>query len=224
MRVFRASIFLNSKNARKFLNIQAWNQISLKSLQESQLYKIFIANGGIKHFPKYLISYAKELIWVGDLDSATKYLFKLKQINKKIFLQLDKDISDYGAILQYIQKNEAKHYDSFFIEVIGGIGGDFAHEFANIFESSFFIKRVNKPIIFVFHNKYLLFNSIVELKLNIGQYFSIFSLNQSNLKIKIKGAKYNGNLIISRPSHGLHNICMQNRVQLIPKGPGLVII
>ena len=224
MKVFRAIIFLNSKNARKFLDIKAWDQISLTSLHEAQFYKIFIANGGIRHFPKYLIRYSKELIWVGDQDSATKYISKLEQINKKIVLKPDKDISDYGAILQYIQKHESKQYDSFLVEVIGGIGGDFAHEFANIFESCFFIKQINKPIIFVFHNKYLLFNTFVELKLNIGQCFSIFSLNHSSLKIMIKGARYKGNLIISRPSHGLHNICIQKTVQLLPKSPSLVIV
>ncbi|WGL59147.1 hypothetical protein QEJ31_11505 [Pigmentibacter sp. JX0631] len=218
-------IFLNGSNSHTNVKVFA-NKQNSSSLTNLNVNEIYIADGGLNHFLRNKIS-CNKIIWAGDYDSLTekskKFLDKnsvrnnMKQerelIVEEISLQKNKDYNDFSFLLELIKK-KSKNIP-IFIEIFFGLGGRKDHEIANIFEAKRFIKNHVPGGICYFHEGVIISSVNFEVICANKLTFSIFS-DEDNASISIKGAKYSGNIILERPSHGLSNSTKGSRILIKP--------
>lgn len=177
----------------------------------------FVADGGIRHLAQKKISYFyanKKIIWFGDEDSLTqsshRYLKKNTFIEKQT-LSREKDVSDLGAILDFI--GTLQWSEPVFIEIYGGLGGRRDHEIANIEEIRNFLFSLPQGGTALFHGGILLSGVPLKILRTGYSYFSIFANTGS---VEVSGAKYSGHFHLKRASHGLSNESLGKPIGFVP--------
>ena len=200
-----AIVYCNPKNS------------SSSSLEKFHGEKIYFADGGINKASLKLLS-SKSWCWMGDRDSVAENRISFLTPEHSIFLNQEKNFSDFSAILEtllLLNKN-------LFIEVFAGFGKRRDHELINLFEAKEFFSKTNQKIILYFQPEVLLINTACSISMEKGSLFSIVSL--SGGVVEVSGAKYEGAFQLERASHGLSNIASGGRVDIKPSGVFLIIL
>jgi thiamine pyrophosphokinase len=212
MGALHLGIVLNGKKSQEPLFILE----SLETLSSSSLYEfkgshMYAVDGGLNHLPP---SFLNTQVWsfVGDLDSLHKN--KLPFLNTKtpssphIYLDKEKDVSDFGFLLDTLKKMP----HALFVEVFAAHGKRKDHEIINIFELLHFFKGFKSKACFFIHPSTILTNvSFTLLKDSSFSNFSLINPNLTPLNIHIENACYEGALTLLRPSHGLSNKKVENK-------------
>lgn len=187
---------------------------------------IYAADGGLNHVISNKICYQK-LFWFGDADSLSNKTQKILDNPKnnhnnnksmcsyieKSCLAKEKNFSDFSALIDNIRDESKEHL--LFLEIYFGLGGRKDHENANILEIEQFILSLPNGGICYFQGG-IVISSLDFSILNADKMkFSVFSKKYPS-HIQISGAQYSGDIILERPSHGLSNNALGNKVKIKP--------
>lgn len=218
--------------------------------------KIAAADGGLRHVgpvldalglappqhvsaagrPAKVIAQAeKQVLWVGDFDSAPEdasaLLTRLTTAGYALSrhaLPRDKDVSDYGHLLDLLGTSAEGLGRTLCLRVEGALGGRRDHEWVNVQETIRFLKylRVGGAVLF---GQGIIFTTIpVRIRLRPGSVFTLLTdaravhvdeapgSTDAEAEITLTGALYEGTLRLARPSHGLSNAARDSCVTIFP--------
>ena len=146
-------------------------------------------------------------MWIGDGDSLNGA--EVFALGPQIFLPPQKDVSDFGAALDWIQSevlSARSTWQSVDLYVVGGLGGRRDHELANFLEAQNWVSarslEFSCPALVQFEKKISVVNGALQWQ-SKGTW-SLFGTKWP-CSAKISGATYEGECILGRPSHGLSN-------------------
>ncbi len=162
---------------------------------------LFVGDGGCRHISK--IQMAPKIEWWGDFDSSEDAPLQSAQWERHT-LPRDKDLSDFGAILDRIQSS-IDMSQPLFLEIWGALGGRQDHERINLEELKSFLAKTTSSVAVCHPDIVMMRNATVQANIPQGQVFSIWSHTGQGAVI-IEGALYSGDIKLHRPSHGLSNI------------------
>lgn len=161
--------------------------------------------------------------WVGDGDSIAP---NAVQGSALICLSLnpEKNVSDFGSILDLlgraIRQTPKAFVEGIRLEIVGGLGGRRDQEWINVAELRAWLKQLPcsgvchlTPGVWVATGKF-------EVFVNQDQLFSVFGIDAC----EVRGAKYEGLIALTRPSHGLSNEGLGQSVYVAPRGGGCVTL
>lgn len=162
---------------------------------------LYVGDGGCRHISK--IQIAPKIEWWGDFDSSEDAPLQSAQWEKHM-LPKDKDLSDFGAILDRILET-VDLGQPLFLEVWGILGGRQDHECINLEELKAFLAKVDSAVAVCHPDIVMIRKATLEVDMPKESGFSIWS-HTGQGAVSIRGALYSGNLRLQRPSHGLSNI------------------
>lgn len=180
--------------------------------------QLFIADGGYRH-AKHFESLPSHVEWWGDFDSTPPEALK-EFAWERHEIPREKNLSDFAAILDRIQ---TLFTEPLFIEIWGAIGGQRSdHERINLEEIKAFL--ANREGVVLCHPNLAFFRQTpVILDLPKETPFSVWSvLGQGHLRYK--GCRYEGDVHLERPSHGLSNIAEESLVKLTPLDSNVYVV
>jgi len=161
--------------------------------------------------------------WFGDQDSLTDpdalYDSRIQKIRTR-YLQ-KKDFSDFGGFLDDLF---LRAKGPLFLEIFGGLGGRKDHEIIGLLECARKMETYPFPCICVFQNTVILSSCPFTVDLEKDQLFSLVAPTQETAgPISITGARHAGDVVLSRPSHGLSNVCTNQKKGVTLKFKDLVL-
>ncbi len=206
--MLKIAVFLNGKHTNNCVHLHTnsidfpFIQIPYTTLNDNVV--LYAADNGFKQIIENKIPFSK-LYLFGDFDSLSQHYLKIAKANTNVVVQsfpAEKSFSDFGSILDHISTSQSTN-EPFFIEIYGGLGNARDHEYANIQEASKFLNSVNNGGIIVFQNSLILSTLDFEITQSTTKHFSIFT--DKKCAFTLHNALYSGNIVLTRPSHGLSN-------------------
>ena len=225
-------IFLNGTYASSHVRVLCHNTCST-TIDKIKNENLYAADGGLNYIIKHNLN-SQKIMYIGDNDSLSrkskKFLDKknlnINNYNSKTdyieFKTLNKDkcFSDFAAILDLILKDNLKN--QVFIEIFYGLGGRKDHEMANLLEAEKFLLNLPQGGLCYFHGGVILSTIACKIYPEKNLNFSVFS-KYKKCEIEISGAKYEGHILLERPSHGLSNQSTAKEVIFKPIGSLITI-
>lgn len=198
-------IFLNGDLAETTLQVQP-----LLSTPTVTSLTVYVADGGYRHLLQYPVP-ASRVVWLGDFDSSTPPADCPHEVLR---FSCQKDFSDFGAILDLI--GSSMDQNAVWLNVVGGLGGRRDHERINVQEAEHFARQ--RPALIVFQAGLVVASVGFRLDTSNGERigFSLMSPGTYPLSVRVTGAEYSGEIVLTRPSHGLSNRVAGNSLEVHP--------
>jgi thiamine pyrophosphokinase len=160
---------------------------------------------------KPLRAAAAETLWVGDMDS----LNKIPHGAQTVTLDRQKSVSDGAALMDLIaaRMNKLPPGNLSVIEIVGATGGRRDHEWANIAEIHHAFRALPNVVIIV-QPSIILFGPSTQLTIEgypKGSPLSCFTSDPDH-ELVLEGLEYSGKYCMRRPSSGLSNVSLGNRI------------
>ncbi|WP_222435668.1 hypothetical protein [Fluviispira vulneris] len=225
LKIKKYVIFLNGFHEFSPIKVLCY-KIKSTDFKKNHFDTLYAADGGLNHILQNKVSY-QNIIWSGDSDSlnnkSKKYLdnSSLSYNNQKskssplekILLVKNKNFNDFSVLLDRILKEATDH--QVFLEVFYGLGGRRDHEVANILEAERFICQLPLGGICYFHGGVIISSVEFEILKANKMLFSVF-IRGTRGSLEISGAEFNGHFLLERPSHGLSNKALGQKLLIKP--------
>lgn len=182
--------------------------------------RIFV-DGGFRYRSKFRSERNFLETWIGDRDSVED-ADVASQVFNHIQLDRDKNLSDFAFALDWVH-NASSSEGLLQLDIFAAFGGRRDHMFLNIQECGMFLYPLERPFFCVLHPFCVFANVPFSFDLKPGQPFSLaaFTYPQS---VHVAGARYSGDLTLTRPSHGLSNIADASTVRVRPEGGTIALL
>lgn len=243
--MFEAKVFLagpsRQDSGEKAGDWPSWQPHRSES-QLAGVRNVYIADAGLESFlewhdrlPAETAAKIQNIVWCGDGDSLGKHAAEILKNTaarfegrwREHFYSTEKDFSDCAAIislLEYDIRHADKNPDRVWLTVHGAFGGRADHQLANLFEFSAMLHRLACPATIVLGPAQLLSTAPIELSVPPGTHFSLISaFAHQQLRVKISGARYSGDVLLRQPSHGLSNRVEHSPVVVEPLSSGVPV-
>lgn len=244
--MFEAKVFLagpsRQESEEKVGEWPSWQPYRFET-QLSGVHNVYIADAGLESFlewhdrlPEPMAAKIRNIVWCGDGDSLGKHASEILKNTasrfegrwREHFYSTEKDFSDCAAIislLEYDIRHAETSADRVWLTVHGAFGGRADHELANIFEFAAMLHRLACPATVVLGPFQALTTAPIVMNVIPETHFSLLSaFAHQQLKAKISGARYSGDVLLCQPSHGLSNRAVQSPVVVEPLSPGLPLL
>lgn len=196
---------------------------------------VYIADAGLESFLQWFDTLSgpetervQNIVWCGDGDSLGKHGIEILKNTaarfegrwREHFYAKDKDFSDCAAtmsLLEYDLRHASSSTDLMWLTIHGALGGRHDHEWVNMFEIAAMLVRIPCPGAAVLGPGRILTTAAVDLRLPLEHRFSLLSaFADQQVRVKLTGARYSGDLLLRQPSHGLSNQSAAERVIVEP--------
>ncbi|MEN9826967.1 MAG: hypothetical protein RI953_2712 [Pseudomonadota bacterium] len=203
---------------------------------------VYIADAGLESFLKWFDALPEpdadrvhNIVWCGDGDSLGKHGIEILKNTaarfegrwREHFYAADKDFSDCAAmmsLLEYDLRHAQEPARQMWLTVHGAWGGRYDHELVNLFEISAMLARIPCVGAVVLGPERVLTTAPIDLRLPFEHSFSLLSaFADQQLRVKVTGARYSGELLLRQPSHGLSNQCLAELVVVEPMTPSVPV-
>jgi Thiamin pyrophosphokinase, catalytic domain len=163
---------------------------------------------GCQHIPSYK-SMDEQYIAIGDFDS---YHDHVTEYITSYILPTDKNLSDFGAALDWIADRQGNLNEVFIVEIWEELGSRLDHFHINTQEIQSFCSKHPQVVVHRILQQQIWTSRSIQLMLPVDtQWISVWSIHDIPFEINIQGdVLYKGVYILQRPSHGLSNKCLNN--------------
>jgi thiamine pyrophosphokinase len=162
---------------------------------------------------KRLTQTTAETLWVGDMDS----LNKVPEGARTVTLERQKSVSDGAALMDIVAERLSKSplEKVAVVEIVGATGGRRDHEWANLSEIHHVFRALPRVVIIV-QPSIIVFGPSTQVIIDCypkGLPLSCFTFDPEH-QLAMEGLEYSGKFCMQRPSTGLSNVSLGNRITI----------